>query len=323
MGLTRHMYDISLAQITPILYWTNIVYSICSVPTAAAKLSVLFQLRSIFTTGNRNAVYWVIVVSIAANAAFYTSLFSFYVFYVLHCTPRDKIWLGDAVAGICTDAAKVNLSTGTLNIFSDVEALLIPTWAIWHLSMPINRKLAALSVFGVSLIAIAIGIGGLYLRVVLLTNSDETWWLTKLVLIAATEVSIVIFVGCMPFFSRLYRNYRGNGPTRTSTTTSKAKIITFGSTEKLKKIGKGNKLTDSLAKYMGPRGYAMTKLDSQGGGDDEDKFELRKHIASTASAGVATPGTYHRMSDLEGNGRAIGPNPNGAPSYIWKTSQVD
>lgn len=31
--------------------------------------------------------------------------------------------------------------------------------------------------------AIAIGIGGMYIRVVLLTNVDQTWWLTKLALL--------------------------------------------------------------------------------------------------------------------------------------------
>ncbi|OTB02810.1 hypothetical protein M426DRAFT_13232 [Hypoxylon sp. CI-4A] len=53
--------------------------------------------------------------------------------------------------------------------------------------MPIERKLAALSVFGVSLIAIGIGIGGMYIRIVLPTDVDETWWLTKLALIALSE----------------------------------------------------------------------------------------------------------------------------------------
>ncbi|PVH90977.1 hypothetical protein DM02DRAFT_664465 [Periconia macrospinosa] len=60
MGLTHHMYDIPVSKISNILYWVNIVYCMYSIPTAAAKLSVLFQLRSIFTTGNRNAVYWII-----------------------------------------------------------------------------------------------------------------------------------------------------------------------------------------------------------------------------------------------------------------------
>lgn len=60
MGLTHHMWDISVTRISNILYWINIVYCMYSVPTAAAKLSVLFQLKSIFTTGTKTAVYWVI-----------------------------------------------------------------------------------------------------------------------------------------------------------------------------------------------------------------------------------------------------------------------
>jgi hypothetical protein len=180
MNLTRHLYDITQAEFPDILYWVNIVYCMYSVPTAAAKLSVLFQLKSIFTTGTRNSIYWVIVTSIVVNAIFYIGLFFSYVF---QCWPREKIWLGETVEGRCTDAFQVNLSSGILNVISDVEALLIPTWAIWKLSMPIKRKLAALSVFGVSLIAISSGIGGMYIRVVLLTIDDQTWWLTKLALI--------------------------------------------------------------------------------------------------------------------------------------------
>ncbi|KAI0485121.1 hypothetical protein GGR56DRAFT_616929 [Xylariaceae sp. FL0804] len=323
MGLTRHLYDISLAQIPNILYWTNIVYSIYSVPTAAAKLSVLFQLKSIFTTGARNAVYWVIVVSIVTNLAFYISLFFSYVF---QCSPRDRIWLGEAVAGTCVDAVKVNLSSGILNIISDVEALLIPAWAIWHLSMPVKRKVAAMSVFGVSLIAIAVGIGGIAIRVRVITDIDQTWWLTKLALIATSEISIVIFVGCMPFFSRIYRRYRGPGPTATDARPkSKVGIATFGSSERSGNSRK-NYLTHTLAKYMGPRGVGMTTLGSQGDPQDEDEFELRKHVASTATASATTPVAYtHTGGDAEsGGGEVVVSNPNGgAQNNIWKTSQVD
>lgn len=92
------------------------------------------------------------VVSIVINIIFYLGLFFSYVF---QCWPREKIWLGDTVEGKCTDAIQVNLSSGVLNIISDVEALLIPAWAIWHLSMPIKRKLAAFVVFGVSLMYVS------------------------------------------------------------------------------------------------------------------------------------------------------------------------
>lgn len=46
--------------------------------------------------------------------------------------------------------------------------------------MPVKRKLSAFAVFAVSLIAIGTGIGGMYIRVVLLSNIDQTWWLAKL-----------------------------------------------------------------------------------------------------------------------------------------------
>ncbi|KAK7926937.1 hypothetical protein PG985_003935 [Apiospora marii] len=331
MNLTRHMYDITLAEIPDILYWTNIVYCMYSVPTAAAKLSVLFQLKSIFTVGTRNAVFWVIVVSIVINVIFYAGLFFSYVF---QCWPREKIWLGDMVDGRCTDAGQVNLSSGILNIISDVEALAIPTWAIWHLSMPVKRKLAALSIFGVSLLAIGIGIGGLVIRIRVLSDIDQTWWLTQLALIATTEISIVIFVGCMPSFSRLYRRFCGTGSGTENKPPAKAGIVTFGSSEKPSRSGKSGKLSgklsSTLAKYMGPRGTGVTTLGTSY--EDEDRFELREHVASTATAGVATPVTYSQNDDVErgGDQPAVANNLHGgAPQHnnssnnnIWKTSQV-
>ncbi|KAF2438379.1 hypothetical protein P171DRAFT_467114 [Karstenula rhodostoma CBS 690.94] len=321
MGLTHHMYDVSVAQISNLLYWINIVYCMYSIPTAAAKLSVLFQLRSIFTTGRKNAIYWVIVGSIVVNAIFYTGLFFSYVF---QCWPREKIWLGDAVAGKCTDAIQVNLSSGVLNIISDVEALLIPTWAIWHLSLSTKRKLAALSVFAVSLIAIAIGIGGMYIRVILLTNIDQTWWLTKLALLVTAEISIVIFVGCMPSFSRLYHHFRGTGPSaKTTTKSAKAGLVTYGSSDKQGKSGKSSKLSNTMARYMGTGGTGMTTLDTQDGFDNDDTLELREHATSTVNAGCATtPETFTKMDELENGGQRPVSNANGAQNHIWKTSQV-
>ncbi|PVH91168.1 hypothetical protein DM02DRAFT_620660, partial [Periconia macrospinosa] len=287
-------------------------------PTAAAKLSVLFQLRSIFTTGNRNAVYWIIMVSILINTIFYLGLFFSYVF---QCWPREKIWLGDMVAGKCTDAIQVNLSSGVLNIISDVEALLIPIWAIWHLSLPMKKKLAALSVFGVSSIAIGIGIGGMYIRVVLLTNPDQTWWLTKLALLVTAEISIVIFVGCMPSFSRLYHFFQGTGPSGQTTTKSKPKsgLATFGSGNK-NNSGKSN----TIAKYMGGRGTGMTTLGTEAGFEDEDTLELRTNATSAAVTNVeGAPTPYAQANDLENGATAPGSNPVGAKNLeIWKTSQV-
>lgn len=138
------------------------------------------------------------------------------------------------------------------------------------------------------------------------------------------EISIVIFVGCMPSFSRLYHHYRGTGPSaKASPKSSKAEIVTFGSSENKRKSGKGGKMLDTMARYMGTGGTGMTTLGTQGGFDNEDTVELRANTTSTANAGGATiPETYTQMSEMENGSQHSVSNPNDAQNHIWKTSQV-
>jgi hypothetical protein len=87
----------------------------------------------------------VIVGSLIANALFYTAMFFLYVFT---CWPREKIWK-PSIEGKCIDSNKLNMAMGTLNVISDVEAFVVPVWAIWKLSMKLQRKIAVLAIFGV------------------------------------------------------------------------------------------------------------------------------------------------------------------------------
>ncbi len=144
-GFARHQWDITVAQFMHIMYYVNILYCIYGPTTLAAKLSVLFQIKRIFTTGRRDTVYWVIITSVVANIIVYTGLFFSYVF---QCWPRERIW-NTNVQGSCVSATSSNLAAGVLNLMSDLEALLLPAWAIWHLKMPLKRKLAAFAVFSV------------------------------------------------------------------------------------------------------------------------------------------------------------------------------
>ena len=131
------------------------------------------------------------------------------------------------------------------------------------------------------------------------------------------EISIVIFVGCMPSFSRLYHHFRGTGPSAKITTkASKAGLVTFGSSENKGKSGKNGKLSNTMARYMGTSGTGLTTLGSQSGFDNEDTLELRTHATSTANAGgAASPETFTQLDDLENGSQT-------AQNHIWKTSQV-
>lgn len=138
------------------------------------------------------------------------------------------------------------------------------------------------------------------------------------------EISIVIFVGCMPSFSRLYHHYHGTGPSaKTTTKSSKAGLVTFGSSENKGKSRKNGNLSNTMARYMGTRGTGMSTLGSQGGFDNDDMVELHTHATSTANVGgAATPETFTQMDDMENGGQAAVSNPSGAQNHIWKTSQV-
>lgn len=154
----------------------NIVYILYGPTTAAAKLSVLFQIKRIFATTKRDAVYWVVRVSLLLNTCFY---FAVFIVYTFQCSPREAIW-NPAVPGVCINTVAGDLTTGIINIISDIEALVLPAWAIWHLKIPVEKKLSIFTVFAVGSFALVIGIAGLWSRVVVLTDPDFTWVGTQL-----------------------------------------------------------------------------------------------------------------------------------------------
>ncbi|KAK7737390.1 hypothetical protein SLS53_006695 [Cytospora paraplurivora] len=294
-GLARHMWDVPLVQLPHILYYVNVLYCIYGPTTAAAKLSALFQIKRIFAITSHNRVWWVVIVSIVANGIFYTGLSLSYVF---ECWPREKIW-DSTVPGLCINGNSSNLAAGILNLISDTEALLLPAWAIWHLQMPIRRKLNAYAVFAVGSLAIAIGIGGIYVRVLVLRYSDFTWLGTKLALLVISEIAVVIAVGCSPVMPRLYRYFRE--PKRASGVRDNPvackDIITIGGSggsgptgTDEKKFRKGGALASSLAKYLGPVGATgMTTLESRTS-LVEHGVELRQYVATIETGGEETCG---------------------------------
>lgn len=143
--MARHMWDISIATLTDILYVCNVVFICYTAASGLAKTVVFIQLKNIFTTKFRGVVFLVIVGSLTANALYYTAMLFLYVFT---CWPREKIW-DQTAEGRCIESNKLNMAMGTLNLISDMEASIVPVLAVWRLSMELQRKIAVLAVFGV------------------------------------------------------------------------------------------------------------------------------------------------------------------------------
>ncbi|KAG9193559.1 hypothetical protein G6011_03594 [Alternaria panax] len=129
VGTVRHVWEISIATFTEESYICNIV-SVCYTATREPAKTVVF---------------WVIVGSLTANPLFYTAMFFLYVFTRW---PREKIWK-TSIGGKYIDLNKLNMAMRTLSVISDMEAFVVPVWAIWQPSMKLQRKIAVLAVFDV------------------------------------------------------------------------------------------------------------------------------------------------------------------------------
>jgi hypothetical protein len=111
----------------------NFALEICYVPCLAlAKLSILSLYARIFRTENKSfkiAVYligaWIILWAVGV----YLEIF-------LSCRPIETYW-----TEFCSPTYTTSVTTGVLNIISDVALLILPQPFIWRLHMKSNRKI--------------------------------------------------------------------------------------------------------------------------------------------------------------------------------------
>lgn len=108
-----------------------------------SKLSILFLFMKVFVPIHEGLVYWANLSLICTNTLFYIGGS---VSLIFQCVPRAKIW-NPTLAGRCTDVYLAFMLSGIWNVLSDFFILAFPLWAIWHLHMPLKRKLGMAIVF--------------------------------------------------------------------------------------------------------------------------------------------------------------------------------
>ncbi|PVI08013.1 hypothetical protein DM02DRAFT_511120 [Periconia macrospinosa] len=199
-GMAVHFWDASLSTLIEGRRLCNFTFIFYTISGGFAKATVFLQFQRIFTTPNiRGAVFWVIRISLWANALAYTTFLFLHIFI---CWPRERI-ANPTVPGHCMDSNRLNMALGGLNTFSDIEAFFVPAWAVWRLHLDVKRKLSVFAVFAVGALAVAIGCLGMYYRVLVSQRPDKTWLLTQTSITCMAELSIVIIVGCCPYIPRL------------------------------------------------------------------------------------------------------------------------
>ncbi|KAF2823130.1 hypothetical protein CC86DRAFT_299774 [Ophiobolus disseminans] len=171
-----------------------------------SKASVIFlQFKRYFSGTKQSAVYHVIIWSLVVNGLAYFFLAFFNIFL---CTSPKKIW-DNRVSGKCLDVNRLEIAAGTINALSDIEALLIPAWAIWKLQITTKKKLSLFGVFGVTIVAFFVDAFGIYLRV---RNAGNPGWVEEVAYRSAQssltflgELSMVIIVSCCPHILPAWR----------------------------------------------------------------------------------------------------------------------
>lgn len=122
----------------------NVIQVLYGPAMLCAKYFILIQLKRIFCPpGTKGPVWWALHTLIAATIIYYISCFFVFLF---QCVPREKIW-NPMLQGTCVDQNGAIMSAGTINLALDLGILATPIWAIWHLQLPMKRKLGVISIF--------------------------------------------------------------------------------------------------------------------------------------------------------------------------------
>jgi len=144
-GMARHIWDVDVATVLNGSYRYNVIWICYTVSGGFAKTTIFLQMKKIFTTRVKGSVYWVIMFSLVANAVAYTVLLFLYIFT---CWPREKL-RDPMLQGYCIDWKATIIAMAIVNIISDVEAIIVPAWALWQLQLAIKKKLSVFAVFAV------------------------------------------------------------------------------------------------------------------------------------------------------------------------------
>ncbi|KAI1425508.1 hypothetical protein F5Y12DRAFT_369369 [Xylaria sp. FL1777] len=146
LGVHQWQYNAELAaashynfKIGSIFFGLNIVF---------LKIAILYDWMYIFVpAGTKNALFWILHALIWANAVFY--LIGTFI-EAFQCPPEE---VGTPKCNI--DVAKYNLSSGIINVISDLTILIAPHWVIWRLNLSRVRKIGVSVLFLIGALATA------------------------------------------------------------------------------------------------------------------------------------------------------------------------
>ncbi|KAI1091680.1 hypothetical protein F5B19DRAFT_257183 [Rostrohypoxylon terebratum] len=207
LGDGKHQWNVSLANMTEILYYLNVIELVYSPTMYFMKYAILRQIETFFFSYNNRSIGSRIIRGLIwANLIFYIATFFLFLFV---CIPREKIWK-PTIEGRCLSDKDLIIATSVINVLSDVAILVTPLAVISRLQMPLKNKLGTGAVFGVGVLATVTTIVRLYYSVILAHRENLTYNLAPVGHWALGEFTAGILVACLPSLPRLLKHLRGD-----------------------------------------------------------------------------------------------------------------
>jgi hypothetical protein len=214
-----HQWHVDFHMYSEILYLSYLLSSFYCLTMLFTKSAILVEWIRIFVPNRkRNSFFWISVVTITLNAAYFISAF---IFIQFQCSPRHKIW-DRWIAGTCTDRGTVDKISGYVNIVLDIVLFFLPQRIIWKLHTSLSRKIGLSVVFGIGLLGIGCATGRAHNNHILDFHGDTTFSMAQAYMWAVGECTVGFLVYCMPVIPRVFTEMRRQ------TTTISTRIAVLG-----------------------------------------------------------------------------------------------
>ena len=167
-GAGVHQWQVTLGQLFEQLYvsshsllcvisrltasqWANAAQIVYCPLSFVVKMAILLQYLRLFAPSRKGHEFMWYGAWATIGATF--MVYSFFTFWTMfYCRPRRFIWDKLIPGGKCFDVNDIIMSQGAFNMVSDVVILLLPSWSLWKLDVPLVRKLWITLMFATGLV---------------------------------------------------------------------------------------------------------------------------------------------------------------------------
>ncbi|KAG8167237.1 hypothetical protein KVR01_002926 [Diaporthe batatas] len=161
---------------------------------ASIRTSIVLLYIHLFSTDNRFCIACYTILAI--NGLWFIA--DMCVVWLI-CLPAKSYW-ESSIQPHCGNISAAYLAIHVSNLFVDVLVAALPAQVLWHLQMPVTRKLGIMAMFALVALICSIAIARIATwKIALgLTSDDFTYTGTTLYLFSAIDVSVLCALACMP-----------------------------------------------------------------------------------------------------------------------------